>query len=218
MPEDTARRKVVRDCVTLGAAVGASGLSLGAVAVAAGLSTLQACALSLLVFSGGSQFALVGVLGAGGSALTGTIGASLLGSRNMLYGLRLASLLHVVPARRAVAAQLTIDETTAMAITAPEGLRETAFWTTGLTVFTCWNLATLLGALGAGVFDTKSIGLDAAVGAAFLALLAPQIRDRSGARVVVAGALLAAAATPFTPAGVPVIVAALAVVPTVARR
>jgi predicted branched-subunit amino acid permease len=81
-----------------------------------------------------------------------------------------------------------------------------------------WNLATLLGALGAGIFDTNAIGLDAAVGAAFLALLVPQIRDRRGARIAIAGALLAAAAVPLTPAGVPVIVAALAVVPAVLRR
>jgi predicted branched-subunit amino acid permease len=218
VPEDTARRKVIRDCITLGAAVGASGLSFGAVAVAAGLSTLQACTLSLLVFSGGSQFALVGVLGAGGSAAAGIAGASLLGSRNMLYAVRLATLLRVPRSRRVAAAQLTIDETTAMAITAPPGLRGTAFWVTGVTVFTTWNLATLLGALGAAVFDTKTIGLDAAVGAAFLALLVPQIRDRRGARIALGGALLAAAAVPVTPAGVPVIVAALAVLPAVLRR
>jgi predicted branched-subunit amino acid permease len=212
------RRKVIRNCVTLGAAVGASGLSFGAVAVAAGLSTLQACTLSLLVFSGGSQFALVGVLGAGGSAAAGIAGASLLGSRNMLYAVRLATLLRVPRSRRVAAAQLTIDETTAMAITAPEGLRDTAFWVTGVTVFTTWNLATLLGALGAGVFDTKTIGIDAAVGAAFLALLVPQISNWSGGRIAIAGALIAAAAVPLTPAGVPVIVAALAIVPAVLRR
>jgi predicted branched-subunit amino acid permease len=209
---------VIRDCVTLGAAVGASGLSFGAVSVAAGLSTLQACTLSLLVFSGGSQFALVGVLGAGGSAAAGVAGASLLGSRNMLYAVRLATLLHIPRSRRVVAAQLTIDETTAMAVTAPKGLRGLAFWITGVTVFTTWNLATLLGALGATVFDTNAVGLDAAVGAAFLALLVPQVRDRRGARIAIAGALLAAAAVPITPAGVPVIVAALAIVPAVVDR
>ena len=218
MPTDPARRKVIRDCVTLGAAVGASGLSFGAVAVAAGLSTLQACTLSLLVFSGGSQFALVGVLGAGGSAAAGVAGAALLGSRNTLYAVRLATLLRVPRSRRVVAAHVTIDETTAMAVTAPEPYREVAFWVTGITVFTGWNLATLVGALGAGVFDTKSIGLDAAVGAAFLALLMPQIRDRAGARIAIAGALLAAAAVPVTPVGVPVIVAALAIVPALVRR
>jgi predicted branched-subunit amino acid permease len=212
------RRKVIRNCVTLGAAVGASGLSFGAVAVAAGLSTLQACTLSLLVFSGGSQFALVGVLGAGGSGAAGIAGASLLGSRNMLYAVRLATLLRVPRSRRLLAAQVTIDETTAMAVTAPEGQRDTAFWVTGITIFTTWNLATFLGALGAGVFDTNTIGLDAAVGAAFLALLVPQIHDWAGARIAIAGALIAAAAVPVTPVGVPVIVGALAILPTVLRR
>lgn len=209
---------MIRDCLTLGAAVGASGLSFGAVAVAAGLSTVQACVLSLLVFSGGSQFALVGVLGAGGSAVAGFAGASLLGSRNMLYAVRLATLLRIPRSRRALTAHLTIDETTAMAVTAPDGLRDTAFWVTGITIFTCWNLATLLGALGAAVFDTNAIGLDAAVGAAFLALLVPQIRDVSSARIAIGGALVAAAAIPFTPTGVPVILAALVVVPTLVRR
>lgn len=212
------KRTVIRDCVVLGLAVGASGLSFGAVAVAAGLSTLQACVLSLLVFTGGSQFAFVGVLGAGGSVFAGVASALLLGSRNLLYAVRLNSLLRVPRARRFVSAQLTIDESTAMAITAPEGLRETAFWVTGATVFAGWNLATLLGALGAGVVDTSKLGVDAAVGAAFLALLAPQIRDRAGVRIALAGALLAAAAIPFTPAGVPVIIAALAIAPAVLRR
>jgi predicted branched-subunit amino acid permease len=216
--QDAERRKVIRDCVTLGAAVGASGLSFGAVSVAAGLSTLQACTLSLLVFSGGSQFALVGVLGAGGAAAAGIAGASLLGVRNTLYAVRLATLLRVPRSQRVAAAQLTIDETTAMTITAPEALRDTAFWVTGVTIFTTWNLATLLGALGAAVFDTNAIGLDAAVGAAFLALLVPQIHDRRGARIAIGGALLAAAAVPVTPTGVPVIVAALAILPAVLRR
>lgn len=218
MQRGDVRRKVIRDCVALGAAVGASGLSFGAVAVAAGLSTLQACTLSLLLFTGGSQFALVGVLGAGGSAAAGIAGASLLGSRNMLYAVRLSTLLRVPRSRRLLAAQLTIDESTAMAVTAPEGHRDTAFWVTGATVFVTWNFATLLGALGAAVFDTNSIGLDAAVGAAFLALLVPQIHDWPGARIAIGGALLAAAAVPLTPAGVPVIIAALAIVPAVLRR
>ena len=218
MQANPERRKVIRDCMTLGVAVGASGLSFGAVSVAAGLSTLQACTLSLLVFSGGSQFALVGVLGAGGSSVAGVAGASLLGFRNTLYAVRLSTLLRVPRSRRVLAAQLTIDETTAMTVTAPPELRDTAFWVTGITIFTGWNLATLLGALGAAVFDTKTIGLDAAVGAAFLALLVPQIRDRAGARIAIAGALIAAAAVPVTPVGVPVILAALAIVPAVLRR
>jgi predicted branched-subunit amino acid permease len=215
---DPVRRKVIRDSLALGLAVGASGLSFGAAAVAAGLSTLQASALSILTFTGGSQFALIGVLGAGGSAFTGTVGALLLGSRNLMYGVRLAALLHVPTARRLLAAQVTIDETTAMAIVARPEWKETAFWTTGIAVFLFWNVATVVGAVSAGFVDTNAIGLDAAVGAVFLALLAPQIRTRAQGRIAIGGALLAAAAIPFTPAGVPVTVAALAILPAVVRR
>jgi predicted branched-subunit amino acid permease len=129
--------------------VGAYGLSFGAAAVTAGLSTLQACALSLLLFTGASQFALVGVVGAGGGALAAIAGALLLGTRNTLYAVRLSSLVPARGVRRPLAAQLTIDETTGMATAAPPGLATTAFWATGASVYVLWNLATLLGAVGA---------------------------------------------------------------------
>ena len=212
------RSRIIRDAIAIGVAVGAYGLGFGAAAVTAGLSPLQACVLSLLVFTGASQFALVAVLGAGGSTLAGVAGALLLGTRNSLYAVRLAALLRLRGPWRLLAAQWTIDETTAMTVSAPPELQRTAFWATGASVYLCWNLATLLGAVGAGVLDTRALGLDAAVGAAFLALLAPQIRDRAGGRVAISGALLAAAAVPFLPAGVPVLVAAFAILPALVRR
>ena len=186
-------------------------MSFGAAAVTAGLSALQACALSLLVFTGASQFALVGVLGAGGGAGAAVAGAVLLGTRNLPYAVRLTDLLRLTGLRRVLAAQLTIDETTAMATGAPPGLSGPAFWATGASVYVLWNLATLLGALGAGIVDTTALGLDAAVGAAFLGLLAPQVRDRPALAVALGGALVAALAIPVTPAGVPVLLAGLAV-------
>lgn len=204
---------MLRDALGIGVAVGAYGLSFGAAGAAAGLSVLQCCAASLLIFTGASQFALVGVLGAGGSAVAGVASALLLGGRNALYAVRLADLLRLTGARRLVAAQVTIDETTAMATAAPPALAGTAFWSTALSVYGLWNLATLAGALGAGALDTRRLGLDAAVGAAFLGLLAPQIRRRATLRVAVGGALIAAAAVPFTPPGVPVLLACLAVLP-----
>ena len=214
-----ARRAVVRDAVGIGVAVGAYGLSFGAAAITAGLSTAQASALSLLVFTGASQFALVGVLGAGGSVVAAVAGALLLGSRNTLYAVRLSSLLPLSGPRRVLAAQLTIDETTAMATAAPPRLAGTAFWATGLSVYVLWNLATLLGAVGAArLGDPAVLGLDAAVPAAFLALLAPQVRARQTLAVAVAGALVALVAIPLTPAGVPVLLAGLAVVPLLVRR
>jgi len=214
-----ARRTVLRNAAGIGAAVGAYGLSFGAAGVTAGLSTAQTCALSLLLFTGASQFALVGVLGAGGAAVAAIAGALLLGTRNTLYAVRLGTLLPVRGPRRLLAAQLTIDETTGMATAAPEGLAGTAFWATGASVYVLWNSATLLGALGAArLGDPGALGLDAAVPAAFLALLALQVRERSALSVALSGALLAAVAIPFTPPGVPVLLAGLVVVPLILRR
>jgi predicted branched-subunit amino acid permease len=212
------RRKIVRDAFAIGTAVGAYGVGFGAAGITAGLSVLQTCTLSLLVFTGASQFALVGVVGAGGSALAGVAGALLLGARNTLYAVRLAGLLRIRAPQRYLAAQVTIDETTAMATAAPPELSRFAFWATAVAVYACWNLSTLVGAIGAGIVDARALGLDAAIGAAFLALLAPQIRDRVSARVALGGAAIAAVAIPLTPAGVPVLLAGLAVVPAVARR
>ena len=161
----------------------------------------------------------MGVLGAGGSALAAVAGALLLGTRNTLYAVRLASLVPTRGARRLLAAQLTIDESTGMATAAPSGLAGTAFWATGASVYVLWNLATLLGALGAArLGDPRTLGLDAAVPAAFLALLAPQLRTRTLAGAGAAGALVAAAAVPLTPPGVPVLLAALVVAPLLVRR
>lgn len=213
-----AHTQVLRNAVAIGLASGAYGLSFGAASVAAGLSTLQTCVLSLVAFTGASQFALIAVLGAGGSAVAGVAGSLLLGCRNTLYGVRLSTLLGIHGPARPIAAQVTIDETTAMSTAAPPEERGFAFWATAASVYGFWNLATLLGALGAGAVNTNSLGLDAAVGAAFLALLAPQIRDRVGLRVAIGGALIAAAAIPVTPAGVPVLLAGLAVLPAVLRR
>ena len=171
------------------------------------------------MFTGASQFALVGVLGAGGSAAAAVAGALLLGSRNTLYAVRMSSLLPQRGVRRLAAAQVTIDESTAMAVAAPPAHVGAAFWGTGLSIFVCWNLMTLLGALGAArLGDPAALGLDALVPAAFLALLWPQLRSRGTVGLAVAGALVALLSLPFVPAGVPVLLAGLAVVPLLVRR
>jgi predicted branched-subunit amino acid permease len=205
-------RKVRRDAVGVGLATGAYGISFGAVASAAGLSVPQCAALSLLMFTGGSQFAFVGVAS---SPVSGAMTAILLGSRNALYGLRLSALLDSRGWRRAAAAQLTIDESSAMAIgnEARADLSRLAFWWTGLSVFVCWNLATVVGAVGADALSDPSVlGLDAAGPAAFVALLAPRLRNRELWAVALLGAVVAVVVTPFVPAGVPVLCAAAVVV------
>lgn len=202
--------------MTLGVAVGTYGLSFGAAASAAGLSVAQACAMSLLVFTGASQFALVGVLGAGGSAAAGVATALLLGSRNAMYSVILAERIPLTPQRKLLAAQVTIDESTAVSVASSRSLAGVGFWSAGLTVYVMWNLMTLVGAAGAATLDTHALGLDAAVGAAFLGLLWPRLREAW--KVALGGAALALIAVPLTPAGVPVLVAALAVLPRLVRR
>jgi len=205
------RAAVLRAAFGVGLATGAYGISFGAISVAAGLSVAQTCALSLLMFTGGSQFALVGVLGVGGAPLAAWATAAMLGTRNAFYGLRLAELLRVRGIRRAVAAQLVIDESTAVAVgqASPRAAR-LGFWATGIAVFACWNLATALGAVGAGALrDPRDLGLDAAAPAAFLALLAPRMRSAQPWAVGLVAALVALASVPYVPVGVPVLLAAL---------
>jgi len=204
------RSAIIRDAVAVGVATGAYGVSFGAISVAAGLSVLQTCALSLLVFTGASQFALVGVVAAGGSPLSGAFTALLLGTRNTLYGLRLASLLRWRGWRRAAAAHLLLDESTAMSVnreTTPAA--RVGFLSTGIAVFVLWNLMTLVGAVaGEAIGDPRTFGLDAAVGGAFLALLWPRLHNRKHQVTAVLAAAVALSLTSATPAGVPVLAAA----------
>jgi len=208
-----ARRGVVRDALGIAIASGAYAVSFGAISTAAGLSLLQTCALSVLMFTGASQFALVGIVGAGGSVWAGAATAALLGSRNALYGVRLSSILDRSGLRRLLAGHLVIDETTAMAI-ARESPAESrfAFWATGAALFSFWNLGTLVGALATDLVpDPKVFGLDAAPPAAFLALLAPQLRAREPMAIALAAGVVALACLPFVPAGIPLLIVALIV-------
>ncbi|WP_110181683.1 AzlC family ABC transporter permease [Nocardioides solisilvae] len=204
------RSRILRDSAGVAVATGLYGVSFGAISVASGLSVLQSCALSLLMFTGASQFALVGVVAGGGSAWSGAASAALLGTRNTLYGLRLAPLLQHRGPRRLLAAHLVIDESTAMAATRESrAAARTGFWATGLGIFALWNLATLVGALaGNALGDPRAYGLDAAVGGAFLALLWPRLDSRGHRLVAVLAAAVALGLVPLTAAGVPVLGAA----------
>lgn len=203
------RTGVVRDSLAVGVATGAYGIGFGAVSVASGLSVAQTCALSLLMFTGASQFALAGVVAAGGAPMSGAATALLLGTRNTLYGLRMAPLLKWRGWRRVAAAHVLIDESTAMSVNrvSTAGAR-LGYLTTGLSVLVLWNLATVVGAVaGEAVGDPRTFGLDAAVGAAFLALLWPRLKDRRNTVVAVLAAAVALSLVPATAPGVPVLAA-----------
>ena len=203
------RTAIVRDSLGVALATGTYGVSFGAVSVGSGLDVWQTCVLSLLMFTGASQFALVGVLAGGGTPLAGAATALLLGTRNTLYGLRMAPLLGWRGWRRAAGAHLLIDESTAMGVTrSSTTAARLGFLTTGATIFVLWNVMTLVGALaGTAIGDPRTYGLDAAVGAAFLALLWPRLRDPWHRLVALLAAAVALGVVPVTPAGVPVLVA-----------
>lgn len=205
------RRRVLRDSLGVGIAVGSYGLSFGALAVTNGLSVPQAMALSILTFTGGSQFALVSILGSGGSSIAGVGAAWMLAARNSLYGLRLAPTLKAYGPRRLLAAQLTIDESTAMSFAQPDQRSaRLGFWATGTVVFIVWNLATVVGAASTeAIGDPARFGLDAAVPAALLALVWPQLRRKDASITAVLAAVVALALTPLLPVGLPVLLASV---------
>ncbi|GEK20689.1 AzlC family ABC transporter permease [Cellulomonas xylanilytica] len=214
MTQDAEGRAAIRQAVSVSLATGLYGVSFGALAVAAGLSVPQAMALSLLMFSGGSQFAFIGVVGAGGLPGAAIATAGLLGVRNGLYGPQVAPLIDSRGWRRPLAAQLTIDESTAVATAheAPHAAR-LGFWWTGVGVFVLWNVFTLVGALaGDRMGDPARYGLDAAAAAAFLGLVWPRVTgpaSRLAQTVAVGAVVVALALTPLVPAGIPVLLAAV---------
>ncbi|WP_173923931.1 AzlC family ABC transporter permease [Agromyces sp. Marseille-P2726] len=214
-PERTAdaSRVAVRDSLAVGIATAAYGISFGALSVAAGLDIWQTCFLSLVMFTGGSQFALVGVLAGGGTAAGGSAiaTAGMLGIRNVVYGMRMKPVVDRGGLlRRVAAAWVTIDESTAVALAQPEERSaRVGFWVTGVVIFAGWNLTTLAGALiGDALGDTRAWGLDAAAAAAFVGLLWPRLRRFQAGAVAVAAAVVATITIPLLMPGLPVLVAA----------
>lgn len=212
MLRDPRMRQVIGACVTLGFAVGVFAITFGVSAVSAGASVAQACTMSLLVFTGASQFSAVSVIGSGGSAASAFGGAAVLAARNGVYGLAMSPHLRGSLGTRLVAAQITIDESTAMAVAQddPEH-RRAAFWVTGVSVYVFWNVGTLIGAMLGSAIDPAKFGLDAAFPAAFVAILFPLLRERVPRRAAVTGAVVCLALIPFAPVGVPILCATVGV-------
>lgn len=199
----------VRTGLSVAVATGLYGISFGALATSAGLGVLQAQALSLLMFTGGSQFAFVGAIGGGGAAAVAS--ATLLGLRNMVYGAQMNATFAPTGWRRFLQAHVTIDESVATA-TSQDSPQEQAlgFWTAGLGVFTLWNVFTLVGAVaGNRMGDPRQWGLDGAAVAAFLGLLWPRLQDRQAVAVAVASAFVTLLLVPALPQGLPLLVAAV---------
>lgn len=220
-----ARPGAVRDGTSVGLAVGVSGVAFGAAAAGAGLDLAQASVLSVVGLTGASQLAFVGAAGGGGTLVAAVVGALLLGTRNTLYGLRLSELLVLRgPLRRLVAAHFVIDETTAMTVAQTDlAARRAAFVATGVSTFVSWNAFTVLGVIGVQrLGDPVGLGLDALAPAVFLALLWPRLVGSEAPttvrRTALVAAVIALAATPLLPPGVPVLLAAAAALVEAVRR
>lgn len=204
----TTDRSVIANSLGVGLATGTYGVSFGAISTSSGLSVLQTCVLSLVVFTGASQFAFIGIIASGGNPITGALTAVLLGSRNLFYGLSLAPKLKLRGPARLASAHLVIDESTAMAVTreTPHQTRLGFYWT-GISIFILWNAMTFAGALaGNAIGDPKQYGLDAAVGAAFLALLWPRLDSWYARAIALFAAAVALGVVPVTAAGLPIII------------
>lgn len=196
--------------LSIAVATGAYGVSFGALGAASGLGVLEVCALSLLTFSGGSQFAFIGVLAGGGTPAAAAGASTLLGLRNGVYGMQINALLRPRGWRRLAAAQVTIDESTATAVAQQDRAEQArGFWTAGVGVFVLWNLMTLVGALaGDALGDPKQWGLDGAAVAAFVGLLWPRLRGREPWAIATICAAVTVLCIPLLPPGVPILVAA----------
>ena len=206
----TNRRATVSMSLGVAGAVALYGISFGALSVASGLDVWQTQVLSLFMFSGGSQFALIGLVAAGAPGPTAVLAAGLLGVRNGLYSLRTAPIVGHGFWKRIVAGQWTIDESTAVALAQPTPeLSRLGFWLTGGGIYLGWNAMTFVGAIvGDALGDVRAYGLDAAAAAAFLGLLWPRIHFRQPIAIAVAAAVVATIAIPTLPVGIPVVVAA----------
>ena len=205
-------RAAIRQGVWVGLATGAYGISFGALSVASGLNIWQTCVLSLVMFTGGSQFAFIGVIAGGGGGAAAAATALLLGVRNTLYSLQMAPMLSLRGPARLLGAHVTIDESVAVSLAQPDHRsRRAGFWAAGLGVFFFWNVATLGGALLGDVLgDPGRWGLDGAAAAAFIALLWPRLRERQAQAIGVVAAVVAVIVVPLAPAGVPILAAGAA--------
>jgi len=199
-----------RTGASVSVATGLYGISFGALSVAAGLDAWQTVALSALMFTGGSQFAFIGVLAGGGGGAAATGAASLLGIRNAVYGMQVNAMLRPGPALKPLAAQVTIDESAATSMAQPDPYgRRVGFWTAGVGVWVLWVAFTVLGAVAGDLLgDPRTWGLDGAAAAAMLGLLWPRLRSGDAWALAVVAALVTTVTLPVLPAGIPILVAA----------
>lgn len=194
-------------------------LSFGVLAVDAGFSALAAIAMSVIVFAGSAQFASVAIVAAGGGLGAAVGAAALMNSRFLPMGVALAPSLPGGPLKRFAQGQPVVDSSWAMALR--EGGRFDRWFLFGSSAvqYVTWQIGTTVGALGGDIIgDAEKLGLDAIYPTFFLALLLAELKTGTARGVAGLGALIALVLVPFTPPGVPVLVAGVAAFAGLARR
>ena len=201
----------VRAAAPIGVAAVAFGVSFGVLARAADMGRVAPIVMSVTTFAGSAQFAAVSILGAGGGVFTAIVAAILLNLRYGPIGLSAATTLEGPWWRRVLTSQLIVDESWAIAQRDDGRLDRHLLVGAGLLLLVCWTLGTAIGAFaGDLVADPEALGLDAAFPALFLALLWPQVRERSRLLAAIGGAAIALVLMPFTGPGIPIVAASLA--------
>ena len=189
-------RRGVRAALPLWLGITPYGLAFGLLGPAAGLSGQATLATSLLVFAGSAQLIALGLVGAGASPLLVVLTVLVVNLRHLLYAASLAPRLGKLPQRWKLAISfLLTDETYAVVIDrlerAGNGALRYFYLGAGLAIYVDWAASTAVGlAIGGLVPDPTVLGLDFALPATFIGLLAPQLRTR-GAWVTLAVAALA---------------------------
>ena len=205
-----------RDGFRLGLPLAAASLALsisfGVIAEPV-IGGLAAVVMSIVVFAGSAQFAVIAVLAAGGGPIAAVVAGILLNTRFLPMGIAMAPSLDVSPVKRAMIGQAVIDFSWAAA-SRGEGHFDYRFML-GATApnYPCWVIGTIIGVLGGGLIgDPDRLGLDALFPAFFLALLleGEAITTRRGVIAALSGGLIALVLIPFTPPGLPVIASCLA--------
>ncbi|HEY8533415.1 MAG TPA: AzlC family ABC transporter permease [Micromonospora sp.] len=206
----TAERTLLRDLAPIAAAMLAVGASFGAIARAAEIPVWAVIALSSALYAGAAQFMAVGLIAAG-SPFAAVLAGLVINARHLPFGLAIGDTVGRRWPAKLVGSHLMTDEATAFALAQPDGAqRRRAFWTAGVVLFMAWNIGTVIGVLLGAAADPARFGLDAAFPAGLLALLMPALRDRTTRTVAVLGSGIAVVTTPLLPAGLPILLALVA--------
>jgi predicted branched-subunit amino acid permease len=210
----TLDRPLLRDIALVALADGVVGASFGAIAASGGLPAWVPLAMSPAVFAGGAQFAALYIALGGGGALAAVVAGLVLNARLLPFGFAVADVLDLPWPARLLGSQLLTDESVAFTLLQRDPVRRrAAFFVCGVLLFVVWNVGTLLGVLaGRAVGNPDALGLDAASPMVLLALVLPALREPRARRAALVGAAVALAATPFLPAGLPVLMALIGLV------